>query len=491
MKINLITKLETANTLIIPFVKGENFTEQLLVKSKIIGYSLEELERSFKGDKKEILIVATPRKKFEKVVFIGLGEKPNSADVITAFRSFFKNNKKKLSGEIVIDVKGMSTYSEYFANGISLATYEIGALKTEKKDEKDLYTDGSQTSFWITANQENKVASAVEKGLNIADSQKNILKLVDAPANYKTPQNIADYLVKSGKENGFTVEVFDEKECEKIGLHALLAVGKGSVESPARFVIMEYMPKNYEGELKTVGLIGKGVTFDTGGISLKPGDGMEYMKSDMGGAAAVIGTMEVAAKQQLPVHIIGITPLTENCIDSLAVKPGDVIQSYAGKTIEVINTDAEGRLILADALAYMVKNYKAETIIDLATLTGSCIRTLGYVAAGLMTNNDKLSADLEKAGQATGEKLWRLPLWDDYKSEIDSDIADIKNLSIKPLAGATTAGKFLEFFTEKHPKWAHLDIAGTAFGNSEFSKGMSATAYGVRLLVEYLESSIK
>jgi leucyl aminopeptidase len=213
---------------------------------------------------------------------------------------------------------------------------------------------------------------------------------------------------------------------------------------------------------------------------------MEDMKMDMGGSAAVIGAVEVAAKLKLDVHLIGIVAFTENCIDALAIKPGDVIQSYAGKTIEVINTDAEGRLILADAINYMVKEYGPEMMIDLATLTGSCIRTLGHVSAGLMTNNDTLASQIEKAGLQTGEKVWRLPLTDDYKAELNSDVADIKNLG-GPYAGATTAGKFLEYFTEKHPNWAHLDIAGTAFKKSEFSKGGSATAYGVRLLREVME----
>jgi leucyl aminopeptidase len=196
--------------------------------------------------------------------------------------------------------------------------------------------------------------------------------------------------------------------------------------------------------------------------------------------------MELASKLKLPVHLIGVIPATENCVDGNALKPSDVISSYSGKTIEVIDTDAEGRLVLADGLAYIKKNYEPDVIIDLATLTGNCIAALGYVAAGLLSNNDELSDKLLNISQLTGEKLWRLPLWDDYKDMMNSDIADIKNLSSAPLAGAITAAKFLEVFIDGHTNWAHLDIAGLAFGDSEFAKMKSGTAYGVRLLTAFL-----
>ena len=215
---------------------------------------------------------------------------------------------------------------------------------------------------------------------------------------------------------------------------------------------------------------------------------MHYMKSDMGGAAAVLGTMEACAKLQLPVHLVGIVPSTDNCVDAKSVKPGDVINSYSGKTIEIIDTDAEGRLILADGLAYLNKNYQPEVMIDLATLTGSSVRALGYQAGALFSNNQKLSDQLFQTGMSTGERLWPLPLWEEYRSDMDSDVADIANFSGKPIAGAITAAKFLEFFTKQHPAWAHLDIAGVAFGNSGLSKHKSATGYGIRLLISFLEN---
>ena len=250
---------------------------------------------------------------------------------------------------------------------------------------------------------------------------------------------------------------------------------------------MEYRPKKEPAKgLKKIGLVGKGVTFDTGGLSIKPSANMHYMKSDMGGAAAVFGTMEAAAKLQLPVHLVGIVPSTDNSVDALSIKPSDVIDSYSGKTIEVIDTDAEGRLILADGLCYMARNYRPDTMIDLATLTGSTVRTFGYHAAGLFSNNDALAAQLFAASERSGERSWRLPLWDAYKDDIKSDVADLRNFSGRPMAGAIGAAKFLEAFIEGHPAWAHLDIAGVAFNDSEFSSQKSATAFGVRLLLDYI-----
>ncbi|MDQ3015509.1 MAG: M17 family metallopeptidase, partial [Bacteroidota bacterium] len=233
----------------------------------------------------------------------------------------------------------------------------------------------------------------------------------------------------------------------------------------------------------------KGVIFDTGGISIKMSKNMHYMKSDMAGAAAALGVVEACARLGLKVNVMAITPMTDNSIDSTSIKPGDVISSYAGKSIEVIDTDAEGRLILADALAYAVKEYKPDVMIDMATLTGSIIASLGPQAAGLFTKNDELAAELSAAGNISGERVWRMPMYDEYHDDMQSDIADIKNLSEKPYAGATTAAKFLEYFTSDHPAWAHLDIAGMAFQANGFGKSYCATAYGVRLLVKWISQN--
>jgi len=217
---------------------------------------------------------------------------------------------------------------------------------------------------------------------------------------------------------------------------------------------------------------------------------MHYMKSDLGGAAAVFGTLLAVAQQQLPVHLVVALPTAENAVSGAAIKPGDVIKSYSGKTIEVIDTDAEGRLILADALAYVNEQYQPDVLIDLATLTGSAVQTLGYEAAALFTNAGALQQQLTEAGNSTHEKVWPLPLWKAYEADLHSDVADVRNYSGKPLAGAIMAAKFLEVFTNKHPQWAHLDIAGTAFGDTGFTKMKSATGYGVNLLYQYLKNLV-
>ena len=313
-----------------------------------------------------------------------------------------------------------------------------------------------------------------------------MLDLMNAPANYKTPQTLADWTVASGRQFGYAVTVLEKAELEKQKLGALLSVSAGS-EAPPVLIIAEYKPADATNAL-TVGLVGKGVTFDTGGLSIKPSTSMHLMKSDMGGAAAVLGALEVAAKLNLPIHVIGIVPATENSVDSRSTKPGDVITSYTGKTIEIIDTDAEGRVILADGLGYMIRHYQPDILIDLATLTGSVIAALGLHAGGMFTQNDELARQLTQAADQTGERLWRMPLWDEYKEDVKSDVADVKNFSGKPLAGSISAAKFLEVFTDEHPAWAHLDIAGMAFADSEFGTQKNATGFGIRLLIAYLQT---
>ncbi|MCL4124581.1 UNVERIFIED_CONTAM: hypothetical protein GTU68_036384 [Idotea baltica] len=296
---------------------------------------------------------------------------------------------------------------------------------------------------------------------------------------------IVKWIKTEAKKKSLKVSVLNKAQMKQKNLHAVLAVNQGSPEEPA-FIIAEYKG-NKSKDAKTIGLVGKGVTFDTGGLSIKPSQNMHYMKSDMGGAAAVLGTIAAIAELKWSVNVIAITPITDNCVDGNSIKPGDVIESYSGKTIEIIDTDAEGRLILADALSFMVKNYDVDHLLDLATLTGSVVRTFGTACAGLFCNDEELADGLETCGAATGEKLWQLPIWEEYDAEMKSDIADIKNLSTKPLAGAITAAKFLQTFTLGHPSWAHMDIAGVAFGDTKFSKGKSATGYGVHLLCHFIK----
>jgi len=371
-------------------------------------------------------------------------------------------------------------------NGALLGGYNLNLYGTEPEKSPDFFHENPTLDFYVTQELLSVAEKALQTGRATAETQMRIMDLVNAPGNYKTPQTLAKWAKESGQKHGFDVQVFEKEQLESMGMHALLAVNKGS-EHPPVMIVMEYKPRNSIFQKGKTCLVGKGVTFDTGGISIKDSGNMHQMKSDMAGAAAVLGMMELAAKLQLPVHLVGVVPSTENSVDGNATKPGDVIGSYAGKTIEVIDTDAEGRLILADALAYATKNHRPDVLIDLATLTGSVIGTLGFAAAGLFTNNDELADKLLKTSMLTGEKLWRLPLWDDYKDELKSDVAAVKNYHGKPFAGAIVAAKFLEVFTDGHPAWAHLDIAGTAFSDSEFGSQKNATAYGIRLLKAFLE----
>ncbi|MCP9768396.1 leucyl aminopeptidase [Lacihabitans sp. LS3-19] len=478
-----VNAAETFPILILPFFESENLQVLLNSISEQIGFEQKELYADFKAKAKETAIGMTRTQ--QKVYFLGLGNGKNPSEVSKVFRSFFNANKDKFKNDISVFLHNsqLGKVAADIAQGIFLGEYQIAKLKTAQKDLISIYESRSTINF----QSDRDLQKLLERGRALAETQMKIMTWVDAPANYKTPQMVAAWIQESGKENGFEVEVFDEKACDEMGLKALLAVGRGSIDNPASFVVMKYTHPEAQ---KTVGLIGKGVTFDTGGVSLKPGDNMNYMKSDMGGAAAVSGTIEMAAKLKLKVNIVVAVPLTENCIDGKAVKPGDVIGSYSGKTIEVINTDAEGRLILADALAYVKKNHQPDVMIDLATLTGNCIQALGYAAAALLSNNDDLADSISKAGLETGEKVWRMPLWDDYKDMMKSDVADIKNLSTAPLAGAITAAKFLEEFIDGHTNWAHLDIAGVAFGDSEYGSMKSSTGFGVKLLVEWLETNL-
>ncbi|NJN50365.1 MAG: hypothetical protein HC798_04535 [Polaribacter sp.] len=263
---------------------------------------------------------------------------------------------------------------------------------------------------------------------------------------------------------------------------AALAVGKGSIHPP-RIIINKHIPKK-DAKIDLI-LVGKGITFDAGGISIKPSTNLHYMKSDMGGAAVVLGMIELLAKLNINLNVIGIVGAAENAVDANSYRPGDVINSFSGKTIEIIDTDAEGRLVLADCINYAIKTYSPEKIIDLATLTGSVVRTLGYSAAGMFTKNNDMASQFSEIGEKVHERVWQLPLYEDFEEDLHSDIADLRNFSGLPIAGAINAAKFLEAFTENHPNWLHLDIAGVAFGSSAYAKMKSASGFGIQLLFEY------
>jgi leucyl aminopeptidase len=318
--------------------------------------------------------------------------------------------------------------------------------------------------------------AAIGRGMNLAKDLGNL------PGNVCTPTYLAEQAVKIGQQfDSVSTTILEEAEMEELGMGSLLSVSRGS-RQPAKLITMEYKGA---GDAKPVVLVGKGLTFDAGGISLKPAQGMDEMKYDMCGSASVFGTIQAVAELGLPINVVGVVPSSENMPDGDANKPGDIVTSMAGKTIEILNTDAEGRLILCDALTYS-ERFEPDTVIDIATLTGAIIVALGNVTTGLMANNQPLADALLKAGNDSYDRTWQLPIWDDYQKQLDSNFADIANVGGRE-AGSVTAACFLSRFTEKF-NWAHLDIAGTAW-NSGKAKG--ATGRPVPLLMQFLLNKIE
>ncbi|GAA3887082.1 leucyl aminopeptidase [Sphingomonas limnosediminicola] len=307
-------------------------------------------------------------------------------------------------------------------------------------------------------------------------------ELVTEPANIIYPETFVERVRASLDGSGVEIEVLDRAAMEKLGMGALLGVAQGS-DREARMLILRW---NGGGQGQPAAFVGKGVTFDTGGISIKPAAGMEAMKWDMGGAGAVVGAMKAIGLRKAKANIVGICGLVENMPSGTAQRPGDVVTTMSGQTVEVINTDAEGRLVLADALTYVQRNYKPETIIDLATLTGAILISLGHEYAGLFSNNDDLAAQLQHSGEESGDRLWRMPLGESFDRLIDSPIADIKNVGPRE-GGSITAAQFLQRFIDNGVRWAHIDMAGKAWSDkpsATYDKG--ATGYGVRLLDEFV-----
>jgi leucyl aminopeptidase len=322
-------------------------------------------------------------------------------------------------------------------------------------------------------------------GKAVAEGQRLARNLQALPGNWCTPEYLATIARMLGKGYGYRVNVLNRGQMEKEGMGGLLAVARGTQEEP-RFITLEYRGG---GRTPPVTLVGKGITFDSGGISIKPADRMEEMKYDMSGAAAVLGTFEALGQLKPPVNVVGIVPSTENLPSGTAIKPGDVVQGHLGKSIEIVNTDAEGRLILADALSY-ARRFKPACVIDAATLTGAVVVGLGHHASGLMGNDDGLMDEVRRAGELAGERCWPLPLWDEYREQNKSDVADVKNSGGRA-AGTITAGWFLREFVDGFP-WAHLDIAGTAYTDTDrpfINKG--PTGFGVRLFTEFILGRVR
>jgi len=438
-----------------------------LLKSKNQRVEISSLDIS---DKKKCFIIKVKNKK-EKYYFEEIGG---------SFFTYIKNDKTINSIDIYADSLNESKdkLSKIFAEfvfGFNLKSYTFNKYKTLNKDKinkKIIFKIIS--SHKESIQKEYKYYDAIKEGIFLSRD------LVSEPPNVLNPKKYTEEIKKLSKL-GLKVEILNEAKLKKLGMNSLLGVGQGSENETFLVVIRWNGAKNSFG--KPLAFVGKGVCFDTGGISLKPPRFMEEMKYDMGGSAVVVGLMKSLALRKAKVNVVGVVGLVENMPDGNAQRPGDIVKSYSGKTIEVLNTDAEGRLVLADALTYTEEKFKPKFIIDLATLTGAIIMALGEEYAGLFSNNDKLSENIFKASENVNEKVWRLPLHKNYDKLIDSPIADIQNINYAGGAGSITAAQFLQRFILNKTPWAHLDIAGMAFSKKAANLNPGgATGFGVRLL---------
>ena len=421
-----------------------------------------------------------------RVLFVGLGGKTDESGLYERVGGAL-TARLLTSGEtrLVIDLAGLGLDARRAARlafGASARGWRYDIYRTrlgrkQKPTLEEIVIVGAPEG----AESEWAHEAAVLKGLDLTR------KLVSEPANIVYPETFIERCRAAFEGSGLEIDVLDETAMAKLGMGALLGVGQGSVRPP-RLLVMRW---NGGGAAKPVVFVGKGITFDTGGISIKPAQGMEAMTWDMGGAGAVVGAMLTIASRKAKANVIGVCALAENMPDGNAQRPGDIVTSMSGQTIEVINTDAEGRLVLADALTWAQREFKPEVVVDLATLTGAMIISLGHEYAGLFSNDDGLAGQLSAAGLATGDKLWRFPMNENYDKIMDSQIADMRNSASRE-GGSITAACFLQRFVEEGVKWAHLDIAGTVWSDKPghlYDKG--ATGYGVALLDRFIADNFE
>ena len=390
-------------------------------------------------------------------------------------------------GHAVIDLSGLNYDADAAARvalGAALRSWRYDRYRTRLKDKQK----PTLNSITIVGGGEGAQKRYEDRYAAVVEGVSLTRELVTEPANIIYPETFVERVRESIKDSGLEIQVLGRDEMEKLGMGALLGVAQGSVREPKLLILKWNGGKAGEAP---VAFIGKGVTLDTGGISIKPAQGMESMKWDMGGAGAVAGAMKALALRKAKANVVGVCGLVENMPDGNAQRPGDVVTTMSGQTVEVINTDAEGRLVLGDAMTWAQKNLKPKVMIDLATLTGAMVITLGHEYAGIFSNDDKLAANLIKAADESGDKLWRQPLADAYDRLIDSPIADMKNVGPRE-AGSITAAQFLKRFVDDGVAWAHLDIAGMAWSDkasATYDKG--ATGYGVRLIDQYIADTVE
>jgi leucyl aminopeptidase len=468
----------------------------LLAEGRVLPDSLQGLDRQaggalarlfatgdFKGKRDETAL-AWPSGLAARILLVGIGKPgPDARGPIRRGASVAARQARKVGVDaMAITVAsgattlGAADVAQLLAEGAPQGAWRFDAMKRPPEDPKPVLT---RVDLLFGAGEAEAARTGHRTGSALAAGHVLARDLQILPGNVCTPSHIASVAGDIAKRHGFEITVFDRKALEAEGMRALLAVAQGGGEEP-RFIVLEY-----KGSADApVVLVGKGITFDTGGISIKPADKMEDMKFDMSGAAAVLGAFETLGRIKPKVHVIGLIPSCENMPSGTAYKPGDVVTSHLGKTIEVVNTDAEGRVILCDALSY-ARRFKPACVVDAATLTGAVVIALGHTAAGVMGTDTALVESLKAAAERSGERIWELPLWDDYRDLIKSDIADMKNSGGRA-AGSITGAWFLREFAEEYP-WAHLDIAGTAYTERESPAMVKGpTGMGARLFAEFV-----
>ena len=489
MKIKIDSSAKRKTELLCGFVLEDS--NKVLGLPKVDAKTTSSINQSLKdmnGKLGKLTIIPIPGKKqAQRILLAGIGKKEEiTNDTIRFVSGKIAQTARELKlKEFSIIVPptfvndSVSSISQ-IVEGAKMSLYKFDKFKAEKADKSPDMT--------IIVSKSSKISKAMKIAESVADGAIFTKSIANLPPNECTPTTLANFAKNISKKNKMKCTVISQPELKKKGFGGITAVGKGSKNEP-KLITMEHNngPKNQ----KPIVLVGKAVTFDTGGISLKPGQSMDEMKFDKCGGCTVLGIMKSVSELKLPINVVGIIPSVENMPGGEAYRPGDIIKLYNGKTAEILNTDAEGRLILADALAYGEKQYSPKAIIDFATLTGACIIALGNNVAAIVSNNNQLTEKIKTSSKATTEEIWELPLTQDYMDMIKSDVADIKNMGIGRAAGTITAAAFLKSAIKDTP-WAHLDIAGVAWTQGAATKDKpynpkGATGFGVRLILDYLQ----
>ncbi|MFQ6611498.1 MAG: leucyl aminopeptidase [Fidelibacterota bacterium] len=460
-------------------------SRQLQSVNRSLGRTLTNAIASGMISGKEAEVVDLSGKKGFRAFAVGLGKRDQfSTETLRKAGAAVTKaaiEKKLARITFLVPKEGkQASFSQALSEGLVLGSYQFVEFKSEEEDsEKNPFL--LQSAVIVGGDKK-----GIEKGVINSQAVCFARDLGNRPGNVVTPSYLANQAENIGKTDGMKVTVFSRPDFEKMKLCALAGVASGSGEEP-KFIVMEYWGTDKSQKPKV--LVGKGLTFDSGGISIKPSAKMDEMKYDMCGSAIVLAVMKVVATVKPEINIVGIIPSTENLSGSKAYKPGDILTAYNGKTIEVLNTDAEGRIILADALSYSCKHYEPEYILDFATLTGAVVIALGHVATGILGTDQKLLAAVKESSRNTGEKVWELPLWDEYLEQVKSQIADVKNTGARGEAGTIAGAAFLKAFVNNGIPWVHFDIAGTAWGSRNLpyhSKG-SATGEVIRLVLDLIK----